>query len=174
MKSITVKSIISFLKLGVIFSFLFIACKGQQKAAGQAGKAEDKNSADSLFAAIERTPCFGRCPTYVISIYKSGYVVYQAKQWVKDSGIFYTFISQKQLSDISAMAEKIGFAGMQDTYHDPKIMDAPTTFISYRVNGKIKRIDDTYGDTPASLTEFEKYIDGIFSETKWKKLNNKN
>ncbi len=149
--------------------FLFLACKSSRKAVTPVSN-EKEPSGDSLFASIERTPCFGRCPTYRISIYKSGYVVYEAIQWVADTGIFYTFITQKQLGDITAMAEKVGFAEMKDSYHDPNIVDVPSTFTALRIKGKIKKIDNTFGDPPRELIDFEKYLDGLFTETKWKRI----
>jgi hypothetical protein len=149
------------------------ACKGQQKTAAAENTVKAQASGDSLFASIERSVCFGRCPSYVISVYQSGYVTYEGRKFVKDTGLFYTFISPKQLEEISAMAEKVGFAEMKDAYHDPNIMDAPSTFTSFRVNGKIKRIDNTFGNPPQGLTDFEKFLDELFKETKWKKINNR-
>lgn len=134
----------------------------------------ESQSGDSLFAAIERSPCFGRCPTYLISIYKSGYVVYEGKKWVDNIGFFYTFITSKQLAEIAEMAKKIGFDEMQDAYHDPQVMDAPSTFTSFRVKGKIKRIDNTYGAAPQGLVDFSKFLDDIFTGTTWIKINENN
>lgn len=159
---------ISFLFMGCAFLVLtFNSCKSQQNTpVGDAGNTIRK-PADSLFAAIERTPCFGRCPTYVISIYQSGYVVYEGRQWVEHIGFFYTFITSKEMDEISVMAKNIDFAGLKEAYHDPNIVDVPSTFTSFRVNGKIKRIDNTFGDPPEGLVDFEKYLDGIFKNTKW-------
>jgi hypothetical protein len=165
--------ILSFFLLVSCIIFL-VSCKSSQKAANEIKSDDQGQSGDSLYAAIERSPCFGRCPTYVISIYKSGYVVYEGKKWVDHLGFFYTFISSKQLAEIADMAKKINFDQMQDAYHDPQIMDAPSTFTSYRVNGKIKRIDNTYGAAPQGLVDFSKFLDDMFEGTNWIKIKENN
>lgn len=161
---------------GIVFifylCFYLVSCKGIQRAAVAEQKTENSSNGDSLFAGIERSPCFGRCPTYLISIYKSGYVVYEGKQWVDNIGFFYTFITSKQVAEISALAESIGFGDLKDAYHDPGIMDAPTTFTFYRVKDKIKRIDNTFGDPPHGLIDFENHLDSLFINTRWIKLKN--
>ncbi len=158
---------------GLVIVFFSPACKAPAKVS-QAAAEKEPVSGDSLFAAIERSPCFGKCRTYSISVYKSGYVVYEGKQWVENIGLFYTFITPGKMAEISAFAEKIGFAEMNDSYRDPNIMDVPSTYTSYRVNGKIKRIDNTFGNPPAGLIEFEKYLDDLFSDTKWIKIKSNN
>ncbi len=154
--------------LGLLAVVFLLSCKGTKQAA-HSGEPVSTDP-DSLFAAIERTPCFGRCPTYVISIYKSGYVVYEGRQFVENIGFFYTFISKKQLDGISAMADKTGFAGMKDAYHDPNIVDVPSTFTTCRVNGKLKRIDNTFGEPPQGLLDFESFLDNMFTGTKWTRI----
>lgn len=158
---------------GCLLSILLISCKGSRPVVAGDSKSPTDSNPDSLFASIERTPCFGRCPTYVISIYKSGYVVYKGKQWVPNTGIFYTFISKKQLAEISDMADKIGFAELKEAYHDPNIVDVPSTFTTFRINGKLKRIDNTFGDPPQGLIDFEKFLDDLFTNTQWIKISDK-
>jgi len=167
---ISLKGRLTILSL-LAMALIFLGCHAGQKST--TGTVPQALKGDSLFAELERTPCFGKCPTYKISVYQSGYVVYNAVRWVKDTGLFYTFITPQQMEGISEMAKKTGFAAMKDDYHDPNITDVPTTFTSFRVNGKIKRIDNTFGDPPQELIDFEKYIDSVFAETRWIRINNR-
>ena len=37
---------------------------------------------DTTFARIQRTACFGTCPIYVMTVYKSGLVKYYGEKWL--------------------------------------------------------------------------------------------
>ncbi|MFH1321890.1 MAG: DUF6438 domain-containing protein, partial [Bacteroidota bacterium] len=81
---------------------------------------------DSLFASIKRTPCYGRCPTYSISIYKSGYVIYEGIRFVDRIGTYSTQISEKEIQKIIAKANETGYFDLNDVYDSP-VTDLPTT-----------------------------------------------
>ena len=68
----------------IIAITLTLSCKSKEKMSQSNSSVADT----ILLASIERTPCFGKCPTYKISIYQSGYVIYEGKQHVKNIGLF--------------------------------------------------------------------------------------
>ena len=41
---------------------------------------------DSLFVTLKRTPCFGKCPVYTVSIYNKGFVRFISKKDVEPLG----------------------------------------------------------------------------------------
>lgn len=123
---------------------------------------------DSLFASIERTPCYGRCPTYSISIYKSGYVIYEGIRFVDRLGTYSTRISEKKIQNIINKANEIGYFELEEIYDSP-VTDLPSTITYLSVNGQIKRIKDRVRG-PEVLKEYEKYFDNVFEDMEWKKI----
>ena len=135
--------------------------KPDQRAGTQADSGED-----SLFASIERTPCYGTCPTYSINIYKSGYVVYKGIRFVDRMGTYSTRISERKIQAIINKANEIGYFELDDVYDSP-VTDLPSTITYLSVNGQEKRIKDRVRG-PEKLREYEKYFDSIFEDLEWK------
>lgn len=121
---------------------------------------------DSLFASIERTPCFGRCPTYSVKIYKSGYVIYEGIRFVDKLGTYSTRISEREIQAIINKANEIGYFELNEVYDSP-VTDLPSTITYLSVNGQKKRIKDRVSG-PEKLREYEKIFDGIFENLEWK------
>jgi len=137
--------------------------KPDQRAETQADPGED-----SLFASIERTPCYGRCPTYSINIYKSGYVIYEGIRFVDRLGTYSTQISEREIQSIINKANEIGYFDLNDLYDSP-VTDLPSTITYLSVNGQKKTIKDRVRG-PEKLREYEKYFDGVFEDMEWKPL----
>ena len=123
---------------------------------------------DSLFASIERTPCYGRCPTYKISIYKSGYVIYEGIRFVDRLGTYSTHISEKQIKAIISKAGEIGYFDLNEIYDSP-VTDLPSTITYLSVKGQKKTIKNRVRG-PETLKEYEKYFDALFEDAEWKKI----
>ena len=78
------------MKYLILFSaLLFFSCKTKKE------QIEDVieetvfvagNEQDSLFVTLERTPCFGKCPVYTVSIYNKGFVRFIGKKDVEPLG----------------------------------------------------------------------------------------
>lgn len=128
----------------------------------------NKNS-DSLFAYIERTPCLGKCPIYSMTIYKSGYAIYNGKNFVEEKGIFEGYISPKIRKEIKRIAKEIQYFEMKSIYTDTLIMDLPTTYTQLHFEGQNKKII-AKAHVPTPLLHFQKYLDGIVQKTVWEPL----
>ncbi|MDB4533284.1 DUF6438 domain-containing protein [Vicingaceae bacterium] len=114
---------------------------------------------EALFLSMERTPCFGKCPNYKITIMNTGKVTYEGIQFTDKIGLYSKQLSSKQLSQIQKRMEDINLFEMNSKY-DSNITDIPAValFIIYKANKK--KIYDRYGG-PKDLREFEKLIDSI-------------
>ena len=123
---------------------------------------------DSLFASIERTPCYGTCPTYSINIYKSGYVIYEGIRFVDRLGTYSSRISERKIQSIISKANEIGYFDMNEVYDSP-VTDLPSTITYLSVNGQKKRIKDRVRG-PERLKEYEKFFDSVFEDMVWKPL----
>ena len=115
---------------------------------------------DSLVARIQRTACFGRCPIYTASIYKSGYVDYMGEKWVQREGHFKSKISQQAIDKLLNEAKRIGFMGLENAYDSEYITDLPSTILSLRIEDQAKIVVNRY-QAPEKLRAFEQYFDKV-------------
>jgi hypothetical protein len=128
---------------------------------------------DSLFITLERTPCFGHCPSYKIEIYYKGYAVYHGYNYVDRIGTYWTVISRDKLKQLFDYAKEIRYFNFKESYINPSISDFPTTITSMQVRGERKTVVDGHNETPSELIFFEKMIDDAFKDAQWKPLKEK-
>ncbi len=120
---------------------------------------------DSLFASIERTPCFGTCPIYKMEIYDSGYTEYYGKRFVDNVGRYYAIVDKDKLQAIKDRAIEIGYFDFKDEYPS-QIADFPSTITTVKIDGKRKRIFNKQ-HAPMELNKFQSYIDTLYKDVKW-------
>jgi hypothetical protein len=144
------------------------SCKSKEKISQTNSSAADT----VLLASIERTPCFGKCPTYKISIYQSGYVIYEGKQNVKNVGFFSLWLEKSKVDEIKNFIERNKILEMNDEYKNPLIADYPGTYTEVNLNGKYKRTVEMDPKAPKEIKDFQKFLDSFFTdETNWIPLN---
>jgi hypothetical protein len=95
--------------------------------------------ADSLVVSLQRTPCFGTCPAYTITVYRSGYATYFGSSHVQLEGLHEARIGLDTLHRILADAERSGFYQFQDKY-DRDVSDLPSSILRVVGNGRDKRV----------------------------------
>ena len=124
--------------------------------------------------SLERTACFGSCPSYVLTILADGSVTFEGRQYVKKKGLFKKSIKPSKLAPIFKKIEEIHFWELEDSYRIKKnpdgsfsmITDMPTQYVTVKTSTKSKRVEDYFG-TPAGLGELEQLIDEIAGTSKW-------
>lgn len=121
--------------------------------------------ADSLFFALERTPCFGRCPTYKVRIANDGHATYKGIRSVAREGDFTGMVDRATMDALYARALSIGFFDLKDRY-DSDVTDLPSTIIRMRANGKDKQVVGRVG-TPQAFKAFATYADSLFEQVRW-------
>lgn len=91
------------------------------------------------YLKMERTACFGRCPAYMVEVYKTGLVRYTGRQFTEYTGVYeYNIGSKKAQSLFKQFAEK-----RVDTckeVYDNNIPDLPGLNYGITINGKTKEI----------------------------------
>ena len=122
---------------------------------------------ESIFITMERTPCFGKCPSYKITIFNTGNVVYEGLQFAEKQGRFTKKLNQKQLTELEEQIEYLKIFALKDTY-DSKITDIPSCILLINYKEKKKKILDRDG-APEELKRFEKLIDALIITNDLKK-----
>jgi len=122
---------------------------------------------ESLLLSLERTPCFGKCPTYKYTILTTGKIIYSGSQNTKNIGSYTAQLNKSQLEEIKNQIKILDAFSLQDKY-DAKVTDIPSTILVINIDGKKKKIYDRHG-APEKLKQFEKFVDKIVLNTKMTK-----
>jgi hypothetical protein len=128
----------------------------------------------SISISLERTVCFGACPSYILTILADGTVTFEGRQYVKKIGVFRKRIPPAQLQSIFGKIEAIRFWELEDSYRTKKhpdgsisvITDQPTQYVTVKTATKSKRVEDYHG-TPPGLRELEAMIDEVAGVAEW-------
>ncbi|MFZ4784654.1 MAG: DUF6438 domain-containing protein [Flavobacteriales bacterium] len=122
---------------------------------------------DSLAYYYERTACFGQCPIFKLSIYASGYAIYEGKNYVNNIGTYHSFIDVAALLKINEAANSIGYFGLQSVYDDPNKLDVPSKITIIRQGDqKISVTNRVKG--PKSLEVLYSAFDDVIATATWK------
>ncbi len=135
--------------------------------------------ADAVSISLERTGCFGSCPSYVVSLYEDGLVKFEGRDFVARKGVFTKRVLRSAVARVFARAESIRFWELQDKYAVAEEVkqggetivrlpptDLPTRYVTVRTATKTKRIEDYWG-APPELHELEKLIDTTADVSAW-------
>ena len=113
---------------------------------------------------LRRTPCYGPCPVYEVTILGTGEVTYLGEARVARTGAHSWRISGRRLERLAEAFERARYPRLEDRYTSREFADAPgcLTSIEYE-DGSSKSIDHYHGDpsAPDALTELEDEIDRI-------------
>lgn len=119
--------------------------------------------------SLKRTPCFGRCPIYRVTIMENGELVYEGKRFVEKLGTYSGLITGQDVENIIKKINEVGYFKMEEAYDVP-IADFPTCVTSVNLDGKSKSIMNKQG-APPELKAFELYIDSLLEGLELKKLS---
>ena len=120
---------------------------------------------------LDRTECFGSCPSYTLTIRGNGTVSYQGRQFVKVVG---TAAAQIQVSAVQALVDEMVRAdyfnlSVPATCAQGIWTDAPTATTSLTLAGRSHSVEDYHGNqcAPAALAGIEDRIDEVAGSSQW-------
>jgi hypothetical protein len=145
----------------------------------QSPSAPDANSisgADlqTLTIHFERTPCFGSCPAYTLTIHGDGRVEYSGKDHVKVKGAQEGRIDAAKIKALAAQFDAVKFLSLPDYLMDKKCTcrrctDMPSVITEITAGKTSHRVNHYYGCAcaPKSLWELETAIDKAANSEQW-------
>lgn len=128
---------------------------------------------------IERTGCYGSCPTYKITVFSNGKINYEGYKFVKVTGKIQSIMTKKRSQLIKEAIIKVNLFSLKDRYDgqndcDSFSKDQSSTIITVTNNIKKKKIHHYLGCYeqdgivfPRQLTLFENKVDEIVNSFKW-------
>jgi hypothetical protein len=140
--------------------------------------AEAQGIPDDFSVTVTRTPCFGSCPVYSVTIDARGNVSYQGDAFVRVTGRQTSKVALDRVEKLVQAVEQIDFFNRQAAYREKRnadgtitfVTDLPTTYISVTSNGRKKRIEDYYG-TPKELRDFSLLVDEVAATRQWIRID---
>ena len=126
---------------------------------------------------LERTPCFGSCPAYKISIYGNGLVIYEGKDFVKLKDTADSRITKDQVQELVQEFQRLDYMKLPDNFgNDEKTCpesgtDYPSAITSFNWEGKQKTVHHYLGcrGLPIldQLWKLEDKIDEVVNSKRW-------
>ena len=122
---------------------------------------------------LERTPCFGTCPVYTLTVHSSGVVEFAGTNHVKTKGAQTGRISAANFAKLAKKIEEIDFFGLRDRYDGKNpdgsgssVTDLPTRKTTVTRGDETKTVAN-YFRGPPGLTELELLIDELAKSAQW-------
>lgn len=140
-------------------------------AAGAGGEQRSRISA----VRLERQPCFGTCPVYVVDVDSAGRVRFEGRAHVQAMGTVTADISR---DDFRGMADRLvqsGVLSFDSTYVAGApgcggyATDLPIVTLSVVVDGTTKRVVHDYGcsGAPNALRGLHAMVDSVANISRW-------
>lgn len=122
--------------------------------------------ADSLAFGLQKTVCFGRCPTYELRIFESGYATYTGTANVARIGNFTGRVEGSLIDSLHTRAQDIGIMMMLDEYNNNLITDLPAAIFQVQIGGQKKMVYCRI-QCPERLVDYGKYAEGLIEQIEW-------
>jgi hypothetical protein len=128
--------------------------------------------AKSPVVIIARSPCFGPCPTYTLTIRDGGSVEYAGKRFVRISGPETTTIGASQFTGLLHDLDDVHFFALDDQAFE-RCNDTAKVTVSVSLDGKAKSVtSDSYcvgskSGPQARLVAITEKIDAMAGSDRW-------
>ena len=155
-------------------TLVLVACARQPQPAAVPGM-ESAAAGDPAVVTLERTPCFGTCPVYTVSISRSGMVRFTGRHHTAQTGQATATIPAARVDSLIAELDRAGYFELADAYvmDSPACglyaTDSPTVITSVTHGGTTKTIRHDRGcsGAPPELSRLEQRIDEVAETEKW-------
>jgi hypothetical protein len=135
--------------------------------------AGEKQESEITKITLERTPCFGACPVYKLTVHRSGQVEYEGKNHVGQKGSRTGRISTEDFDKLVKKIDEINFFNLNDRYDGKNpdgsgvtVTDLPTRKTSV-TRGELTKTVENYFRGPTGLAELEGLIDELTKAAEW-------
>jgi hypothetical protein len=143
-----------------------------QRSAMAVGQVDPK---DPVVLRLERGPCRGFCPVYVVEVTERGHVRFDGQRFVKDSGQRNHDVAPEAVRDLMLRVAATRFAAT-DTAITPEHMrcgrymaDLPSASVSARLSGGLRtvRFDRGCDGAPRFLDSLATAVDSVARTAPW-------
>ena len=121
--------------------------------------AVQQTATDRIEITIKRTPCFGTCPDYDVTMRGDGTVTYEGRSHVRIPGEHTWKVDPAAVRALAREMQEAGYFELQDEY-TAHVTDLPTTYTSLTIGPRTKTVKN-YFKAPEKLRDLENRIDMV-------------
>ena len=125
---------------------------------------------DKLFE-MSKSPCFGWCPVYTVTVYQNGSMQLLAKENLEMKGTYTHQMDKTTFKSFKTKLATLNIKGLNDEYRQP-IADAPSTRVVY-YEGTLEKKIFTNFQFPDSLQMFTTRLDEMVTDGDWIKVEDR-
>lgn len=114
---------------------------------------------------MSKSPCFGDCPVYDVTIYETGIATFKGIRNTDRMGLFVKKIGQDKIQQIINKCVAANLWQFEEVYKS-NIADLPSVSITY-YEGKNKKTIAGKRERPVQVLEIEQMLDDIASSSDW-------
>ena len=117
---------------------------------------------------LQRTGCFGSCPSYSVTVTTEG-IVFEGRGTVVASGRHTSSVNADEVRQLAKKFISDDFYSMSPTYR-AEVTDNPTYVLSISIDGNRKEIEDYVGawvGMPQVVSELEEEVDSLAQTQRW-------
>jgi hypothetical protein len=118
------------------------------------------------FIELQRTECYGTCPTYTVRVQGNGQVTWSGQAFVRVVGPSTASVEPEKAQALIEKARTNGFWNLCRDYK-ANVTDAPTFYTTVRIAAQQKRVSDYFNMAPIWLRELEREIDEVANTYHW-------
>lgn len=145
---------------------MMAACKTDQAA-------QEVSVAEDFSLRITRTPCYGTCPAFTLTVDAKGNVAYTGRNFVDNVGEFQKKLKPKDLRALVHSLESGGFWEYKEEYDDAGVTDLPAVITAYTHRGQSRQVVNRVG-APESLGELQAKLEEIIGDGGYKPVSTAN
>lgn len=124
---------------------------------------------DSIITiTLERTGCFGTCPSYTVAV-NTNRIVFQGRGFVVAQGEHTDSVDAEAVRNLAKRFIAADFFSMDSSY-TASVTDCPTYVLSIAIDGHTKKVVDYVGSwvgMPAVITQLEDEVDKLARTQRW-------
>jgi len=153
--------------VAIVLMTFFASCQSYKEV----GSGKLKYEIESV--TVDKSPCFGACPMYKLTVTKEGIANLDAQNFLKNKlkGTYSTKLTEKSTMGLLKELEALDFPKLADRYGNNQITDLPATDLEIRYNrNAVKKIHDYGNNGTAALTKFYLYVDSLIYAQQWERV----
>jgi hypothetical protein len=115
---------------------------------------------------LRRTPCYGTCPVYSVTIHGDGRFEYHGERYVGRLGSHTGRVHPWALKRLAQFLREVGFMDFEDAYASPAT-DGATVYTTVVLDGARKEVRHYANAGPAALWAVEELVDLLLCKAEW-------
>lgn len=124
-----------------------------------------KLGGENVFFAMERTPCYGTCPSYKLIIRPDGSATYVGRRFAAREGSYTGQVDQATMDAVKREVEAIDFYSLKDVYDQP-VTDLPSLIMRLRTDGHDKQVLGRVG-APKPFKDMAIRVEELLANVVW-------